>query len=312
MNELSANSLANASALSNIDGLTLQMVNIRIMNSDQKTVRYLYGSLFSLSDGSNTIRALTSMPFVEKIESGEIRKNTIVHIISSRKVRDSAFYVTDMTVVKQMDYVIGNPLGGSVNQQAQQQQPSAYQQPAARPPVQQQAPAYQQPQASYQQPPPSYQQPQASYQQPQPSYPPYQQQSSYQQNPPNTNMPLKNGPVGGNYQVDTTRFNQIPISAIHPYLDKNWYIRCRVTSKSSVRSFNSQRGEGKLFNADLLDSEGSEIRIAFFSECVDLFYEYLQQGKVYDFCNMKVSFANRRYNPLKNEYELAANRFSQI
>ena len=145
---------------------------------------------------------------VQKIESGEIRKNTIVHIISSRKVRDrlllqylvihSAFYVTDMTVVKQMDYVIGNPLGGvglcsmfeeqSANQQAQQQQPSAYQQP-------------------------------------QPSYPPYQQQSSYQQNPPNTNMPLKNGPVGGNYQVDTTRFNQIPISAIHPYLDKNWYIR---------------------------------------------------------------------------------------
>ena len=55
MNELSANSLANASALSNIDGLTLQvvsflvcdgqMVNIRIMNSDQKTVRYLYGTL---------------------------------------------------------------------------------------------------------------------------------------------------------------------------------------------------------------------------------------------------------------------------
>ena len=55
MNELSANSLANASALSNIDGLTLQvvsflvrdgqMVNIRIMNSDQKTVRYLYGAL---------------------------------------------------------------------------------------------------------------------------------------------------------------------------------------------------------------------------------------------------------------------------
>ena len=38
-------------------------------------------------------------------------------------------------------------------------------------------------------------------------------------------MAVKNGPVGGNYQVDTTRFNQIPISAIHPYLDKNWYIR---------------------------------------------------------------------------------------
>ena len=71
-----------------------------------------------------------------------------------------------------------------------------------------------------------------------------------------------------------------------------------MTSKSSVRSFHSQRGEGKLFNADLLvsaeaasesqDSEGSEIRIAFFNESVDLFFDYLQQGHVYDICNVKV------------------------
>ena len=106
---------------------------------------------------------------------------------------------------------------------------------------------------------------------------------------------------------------------------------CRVTSKSAVRSFHSQRGEGKLFNADLLvsdgeafdkqDAEGSEIRIAFFNESVDLFFDFLQQGHVYDICNVKVcvdcageevSFANRRYNPLKNEYELSASRFSSL
>ena len=104
-----------------------------------------------------------------------------------------------------------------------------------------------------------------------------------------------------------------------------------MTSKSAVRSFHSQRGEGKLLNADLLvsdgeafdkqDAEGSEIRIAFFNESVDLFFDFLQQGHVYDICNVKVcvdcageevSFANRRYNPLKNEYELSASRFSSL
>ena len=76
-----------------------------------------------------------------------------------------------------------------------------------------------------------------------------------------------------------------------------------MTSKSAVRSFHSQRGEGKLFNADLLvgssrgrhpqDSEGSEIRIAFFNESVDLFFDFLQQGRVYDICNVKVGIPTR-------------------
>ena len=54
---------------------------------------------------------------------------------------------------------------------------------------------------------------------------------------------------------------------------------------------------------------------------MDLFFDFLQQGHVYDICNVKVcvdcageevSFANRRYNPLKNEYELSASRFSSL
>ncbi|KAK8789438.1 hypothetical protein WA588_001323, partial [Blastocystis sp. NMH] len=313
MNPLSENSLANSASLPSIDGLTLQIVSVKLMNGDQKTMRYL----FMLSDGSSAVRALSSGPIVDKIQSGEIRKNTVVRILASRKVRESAFYITDMMVVQQRDAQIGNPVISSSSRAtapAPVAAPSYPQQPSYQQPQQ---PSYQPPQQSYQQPQQSYQPPQQSYQQPQQSYQPPQQsyqppQQSYQQPQQPYQQAPRSGGSGGNYTVDTSRFNQVPISAIHPYLDRNWFIRCRVTSKSAVRSFHSQRGEGKLFNADLLDAEGSEIRIAFFNESVDLFFDFLQQGHVYDICNVKVSFANRRYNPLKNEYELSASRFTQI
>ena len=104
------------------------------------------------------------------------------------------------------------------------------QQPAYHPPVQPAQPSYQQP--SYQQPmqQPSYQQPmqQPSYQQPmqQPSYQQPMQQPSYQQ-PMQQNSyraPMA-PPTGNNFQIDYTRVNPMPISAIYPFLDHNWYIR---------------------------------------------------------------------------------------
>lgn len=48
--------------------------------------------------------------------------------------------------------------------------------------------------------------------------------------------------------------------------------------------------------------------MSFFSETVDLFFSYLEVGKVYDFSNFKVGYAKRPYNTLNNEYELTAHR----
>jgi len=145
-----------------------------------------------------------------------------------------------MMVVQQRDAQIGNPVISSVGicftsdlqssratapapvaAASYPQQPS-YQQP--------QQPSYQPPQQSYQQPQQSYQPPQQSYQPPQQSYQPPQQsyqqpQQSYQQPQQPYQQAPRSGGSGGNYTVDTSRFNQVPISAIHPYLDRNWFIR---------------------------------------------------------------------------------------
>ena len=92
-------------------------------------------------------------------------------------------------------------------------------QPAYHPPVQQ--PTYQQPVQPVQpaQPvqQPTYQQPVQSYQQP--------MQQPMQQNSYRASMAP---PTGSNFQIDYTRVNPMPISAIYPFLDHNWYIRVGV------------------------------------------------------------------------------------
>lgn len=74
--------------------------------------------------------------------------------------------------------------------------------------------------------------------------------------------------------------NIVPIAALSPYTSR-WTIKARVSSKSDLRRFNSQRGEGKLFSFDLLDKEGGEIRVTGFGGEVDKYFDVVQVGSVY-------------------------------
>ena len=58
-----------------------------------------------------------------------------------------------------------------------------------------------------------------------------------------------------------------------------WTIRARVGFKSNVRTWSNSRGEGKLFNMNLIDESG-EIRCTLFKEQVDKYYDLVQVNKV--------------------------------
>lgn len=64
------------------------------------------------------------------------------------------------------------------------------------------------------------------------------------------------------------------ISNLTPYQNK-WVIKARVTSKSNIRTWNNQRGEGKLFSMDLMDESG-EIRATCFNDACDKYFEMIQ------------------------------------
>ncbi len=58
-----------------------------------------------------------------------------------------------------------------------------------------------------------------------------------------------------------------------------WRIRARVESKSDMRNYHNPRGEGKLFNMELVDEEGA-IKATAFNQEADKFYTLVQPGAI--------------------------------
>lgn len=101
-----------------------------------------------------------------------------------------------------------------------------------------------------------------------------------------------------------------PIEALSPYSNK-WTIRARVTQKSDIRTWSNARGEGKLFNVNLMDDTG-EIRATGFNEAVDSLYHKLEEGKVYWVAKARVQLAKKQFSNLANEYEISFERGTEV
>lgn len=99
------------------------------------------------------------------------------------------------------------------------------------------------------------------------------------------------------------------ISALSPYRDRNT-INARVTSKTEVKKWTNERGEGRLFSVNLLDSSG-EIRLTCFNDTVDQYFDLLQVGKVYEFSNFQVKIAKRKFG-VECDYELSVDSNTTI
>lgn len=110
--------------------------------------------------------------------------------------------------------------------------------------------------------------------------------------------------------IDMSKMPIFPIEALSPYQNK-WTIKARVTTKSEIKHWTNQRGEGKLFSCNFLDESG-EIKATAFNEQVDRLYPLLKEGHVYFLSKARVNIARKKFSNLSNEYEIAFERDTQI
>lgn len=96
----------------------------------------------------------------------------------------------------------------------------------------------------------------------------------------------------------------VAIEGITPYLQV-WKMRARAGQKSDMRTFQSKRGQGKLFNVTFIDETG-EIRATFFNEDADKFYDLIRDGSVYYVSKARVSTAKRQFSNVNNDFEIMA------
>ena len=101
-----------------------------------------------------------------------------------------------------------------------------------------------------------------------------------------------------------------PIEGLSPYQNR-WTIKARVTSKSEVKHWKNNRGEGKLFSVNLMDESG-EIKATGFNDAVDSFYNLLVENKVYRISKGKIGIAKKQFSNLNNEYEMTFESHSII
>lgn len=112
-----------------------------------------------------------------------------------------------------------------------------------------------------------------------------------------------------------------------------------MTSKSDIRHWQNQKGEGKLFSVNLVDASvrfppfplcfspfplffrtnsprcydvQGEIRATGFNNAVDNLYPLLEENKVYLISKARVNIAKKQFSNLNNEYEIMFENSTEV
>jgi replication factor A1 len=92
----------------------------------------------------------------------------------------------------------------------------------------------------------------------------------------------------------------------------SFLIKARCTFKGDLRTYQNDRGEGKVFSIEILDQHGGEIRCTMFNEQADKFYSMLEVGEIYEFSGGRVKVANKRYQRCDNDFTLTFDYSTEI
>ncbi|XP_059078142.1 replication protein A 70 kDa DNA-binding subunit A-like [Cryptomeria japonica] len=101
----------------------------------------------------------------------------------------------------------------------------------------------------------------------------------------------------------TTSENISPIKTLNPYQNK-WTIKGKVTHKWPIKAYSIATKNGHVFSFDIVDCDGSKIRITCFDEIAKLHYNRVDIGSHFIISKGYVKEANARYNKLNSHLEI--------
>ncbi|KAF5831325.1 hypothetical protein DUNSADRAFT_13299 [Dunaliella salina] len=88
--------------------------------------------------------------------------------------------------------------------------------------------------------------------------------------------------------------------------------QARCTTKGERKRFHNARGDGQLFSFDLLDQQGSDIRVTGFGDVVDKFYDLIEPGNVYIVSRAGLLPKKPQFNHTSHQFEIRLDKDSTI
>jgi replication factor A1 len=268
-----------------------------------------------LSDGNNYVQGILATQLNQKVSRNEVIPNSIIKIkdftVNSVKmnVDPNADLKRKIIILLEFDVLsvqaskIGSPVMIEENQ-PQQRQPAMEYMPHVPPPLNPhgQSMDYQQqmsraPQSGYPPnnnhisiTPPVASKPAISLN-PSPHHPVRQPNDYYLAPPPK--------------DVSTW-----PIKSLNPYQNV-WTIKALVQSKSDMKQWKNDRGNGKLFSCILVDESG-EIKATAFNNEADKFFPLLEENKTYLISKAQIRMAKKQFSNINNDYEISFDAGTEI
>lgn len=89
-------------------------------------------------------------------------------------------------------------------------------------------------------------------------------------------------------------------------------MQVRVTSKSALRSVRTRNGEMAVFDLELTDESGTQIRATLWGAYAEKQHQVLRDSGVYFIHKGRLKMADQRYAVVKNPYEMTLNQDSII
>ncbi|XP_059076460.1 replication protein A 70 kDa DNA-binding subunit C-like [Cryptomeria japonica] len=100
-----------------------------------------------------------------------------------------------------------------------------------------------------------------------------------------------------------TFHNISTIKALIPFQNK-WAIKGRVINKRKMHQYNTPKSSGQVFNFDMIDVEGTEIRITCFGDIVEMHYHRVEPGSYYYLSKGSIKEANTKWNKVNIHLEI--------
>lgn len=100
------------------------------------------------------------------------------------------------------------------------------------------------------------------------------------------------------------------IKDLNPFLC-NWKLKVKAINKKPIHIWRNEKSTGKLFTLDLLDNSG-QIRKTAFNNCVNKFFDRIENNKVYFITSADLKAANKKFTSIANNFELFFNNDTEI